>query len=117
MLTQTITPWWPAWSAALSGGLSFVAGYTYGKSLDTASGLDGTNQPQDNYNMRAEYGLSDFDMRQRLTFSGIWQLPFGSGRKWVKAGLASRISGRMAGCEHRHASDRPAAYRRPLPPR
>ncbi|HXW16083.1 MAG TPA: carboxypeptidase-like regulatory domain-containing protein, partial [Terriglobia bacterium] len=61
-----------------SGGLSFVAGYTYAKSLDTASGLDGTDQPQDNYNMRAEYGLSDFDMRQRVSFSGVWQLPFGS---------------------------------------
>ena len=67
-----------------SGGLSFVAGYTYGKSLDTASGLDGTDQAQDNYNMRAEYGLSDFDMRQRPTFSGVWKLPLGqaaSGRR------------------------------------
>ena len=69
-----------------SGGLSFVAGYTYGKSLDTASGLDGTDQPQNNYNMRAEYGLSDFDMRQRMTFSEVWQLPLGPGGRWVKSG-------------------------------
>jgi hypothetical protein len=71
-----------------SGGLSFVAGYTYAKSLDTASGLDGTDQAQDNYNMRAEYGLSDFDMRQRLSFSGIWQVPLGSKGRWVKSGAA-----------------------------
>lgn len=77
----------------VSGGLSFAAGYTYGKSLDTASGLNGTNQAQDNYNMRAEYGLSDFDMRQRLTFSGIWQLPLGNGRKWMNAGTGSRLLG------------------------
>jgi len=77
----------------LSAGLSFVAGYTYAKSLDTASGLDGTNQPQDNYNLRGEYGLSDFDMRQRATFSGVWQLPFGSSAKWLKSGLASRFLG------------------------
>jgi hypothetical protein len=76
-----------------SGGLSFVAGYTYGKSLDTASGLDGTDQPQDNYNMRAEYGLSDFDMRQRVSFSGVWQLPFGSGGKWMKTGGPSHFIG------------------------
>ena len=76
-----------------SGGLSFVAGYTYGKSLDTASGLDGTDQPQDNYNMRAEYGLSDFDVRQRLTFSGVWQLPFGPSRKWLQGGIASHFLG------------------------
>jgi hypothetical protein len=76
-----------------SGGLSFVAGYTYAKSIDTASGLDGTDQPQDNYNMRAEYGLSDFDMRQRVTFSGVWQLPFGPRRRWVKSGVPSHFLG------------------------
>ncbi len=73
--------------------LSFNAGYTYAKSIDTASGLDGTDQPQDNYDMRAEYGESDFDMRQRLTFSGIWQLPFGSARKWMKRGVTSQFVG------------------------
>ena len=77
----------------LSGGLSFVGGYTYGKSLDTASGLDGTNQPQDNYDMRAEYGSSDFDMRQRFTFSGAWALPFGSAGRWAKQGAARGILG------------------------
>ena len=93
MLTQTTTRWWRAWSAAFPDGLSFVAGYTYAKSLDTASGLDGTDQPQDNYNMRAEYGLSDFDMRQRVTFSGVWQLPFGAGRRWVQSGVPSHLLG------------------------
>ncbi|MGO8816775.1 MAG: carboxypeptidase regulatory-like domain-containing protein [Terriglobia bacterium] len=76
-----------------SGGFSFVGAYTYAKSLDTASGLDGTDQPQDNYNMRAEYGLSDFDMRQRVTLSGVWQLPFGPGRRWVQAGVPSHLLG------------------------
>ncbi len=76
-----------------AAGLSFVAGYTYAKSIDTASGLDGTDQPQDNYNMRAEYGLSDFDMRQRATFSGVWKLPLGSSGKWAKTGVPSRLLG------------------------
>jgi hypothetical protein len=76
-----------------SGGLSFVGAYTYAKSLDTASGLDGTDQPQDNYNMRAEYGLSDFDMRQRVTLSGVWQLPFGPGRRWAQAGVPGHLLG------------------------
>jgi hypothetical protein len=77
----------------LAGGLSFAAGYTYGKSLDTASGLNGTNQAQDNYNLKAEYGLSDFDMRQRFTSSGVWQLPFGTGARWARHGAACRILG------------------------
>ena len=77
----------------LAGGLSFAAGYTYGKSLDTASGLNGTNQAQDNYNLRAEYGLSDFDMRQRFTFSSLWRLPFGAGGHWAQQGMPSHIFG------------------------
>ena len=77
----------------VSAGLSFAAGYTYGKSLDTASGLNGTDQPQDNYNLRAEHGLSDFDMRQRFTLSSTWQLPFGAGHRWARQGGARRILG------------------------
>ena len=76
-----------------SGGLSFVAGYTFGKSIDTASGLQGTNQPQDNYNLKAERGLSDFDVRQRFVFSSTWELPLGTGRRWLKAGRAAKALG------------------------
>ena len=76
-----------------SGGLSFVGGYTFGKSLDTASGLNGTNQPQDNYNLKAERGLSDFDVRQRFVLSSTWELPFGPGRHWGKEGAAARVMG------------------------
>jgi hypothetical protein len=73
--------------------LSFEAGYTWGKSIDTASGLQGTNQPQDNYNMRAERGLSDFDVRQRFVLSSTWELPFGEGRRWLKRGLGAKSLG------------------------
>jgi hypothetical protein len=76
-----------------SGGLSLVAGYTFGKSIDTASGLQGTNQPQDNYNLRAERGRSDFDTRQRFVLSSTWELPFGASRRWLKEGLAAKTLG------------------------
>lgn len=75
----------------LAAGLAFTAGYTLGKSIDTASGLQGTNQPQDNYNLRAERGLSDFDVRQRFIWSNTWELPFGPGRRWLGEGPASRV--------------------------
>jgi hypothetical protein len=74
-------------------GLSFVAGYTFGKSIDTASGLNGTNQPQDNYNLKAERGLSDFDVRQRFVLSSTWELPFGAERRWLKEGWKARLFG------------------------
>ncbi|HLW78390.1 MAG TPA: hypothetical protein VKU44_02225, partial [Terriglobia bacterium] len=77
----------------LSGGLAFVAGYTFGKSIDTASGLQGTNQPQDNYDLKAERGLSDFDVRQRFALSTTWDLPFGADRRWLRTGPAARALG------------------------
>jgi len=74
-------------------GLSFVAGYTLGKSIDTASGLNGTNQPQDNYNLAAERGLSDFDVRHRFVLSNTWELPFGKGRRWATQGIGAKLLG------------------------
>jgi len=76
-----------------SAGLSLVAGYTFGKSIDTASGLSGTNQPQDNYNLGAERGLSDFNVRHRFVLSGTWEIPLGPGRRWLREGFTSKILG------------------------
>jgi hypothetical protein len=76
-----------------SRGISFVGGYTFGKSIDTASGLNGTNQAQDNYDLKAERGLSDFDLRQRFVFSSSWDLPFGPGRRWMRGGAEARVFG------------------------
>lgn len=76
-----------------SRGLSFVAGYTLGMSIDTASGLQGTNQPQDNYNLKAERGLSDFDIRQRFVLSNNWEIPFGKDRHWLRSGPAATLLG------------------------
>jgi Carboxypeptidase regulatory-like domain len=77
----------------LSQGLSLEAGYTYGKSIDTASGLQGTDQAQNNYDLGAERALSDFDVRHRFVLSNTWVLPFGPGRRWLASGPAARVLG------------------------
>ena len=60
-------------------GLSMVAGYTYGHSLD-AVGANwdfgyGAGLPQDSYNLGREYGNSDFDIRHRFTLSFTYAVP------------------------------------------
>ena len=60
-------------------GLSMVAGYTYGHSLD-AVGANwdfgyGAGLPQDSYNLGREYGNSDFDIRHRVTLSFTYAVP------------------------------------------
>jgi Carboxypeptidase regulatory-like domain/TonB dependent receptor/TonB-dependent Receptor Plug Domain len=62
-------------------GLSFLTSYTWSHSIDGASVFFGSGAnattifPQDNYNLKAERGSSDFDIRQRLSFSFNYDLP------------------------------------------
>ncbi len=65
-----------------SHGVQLLANYRWSHSLDELSyGGPGfvTNQTFPS-NLKYEYGPSDFDARQFVNVSGIWQLPF-SGRK------------------------------------
>jgi hypothetical protein len=68
-----------------SSGFTLLGSYAYGKSIDNGSGVRTTDgdplTPSDNYNLRAERGLSAFDFRQRLTASFLYELPFGKGRR------------------------------------
>jgi hypothetical protein len=60
-------------------GLSMVAGYTYSHALDNVgANWDfgyGSGLPQNAHNPGAEYGNSDFDIRQRLTVSLTYAIP------------------------------------------
>jgi hypothetical protein len=77
-----------------SGGLSLLSSYTWGKALtnsvdhlSTSGQGNGTDvgvfrEPQNPLNRRAEYGLAEFDVKQRFVTSAVWQLPYGKGRKF-----------------------------------
>ncbi len=63
----------------LTTGLSALASYTWSKSIDDASDFFSStgdaNFPQDSYNLRAERGLSNFDVRSRMSVSYSYDLP------------------------------------------
>ena len=77
-----------------SHGLSALVSYTWGEALtgapdhiSTSGGGAGFDtgvfrEPQDGNNLRAEYGLAEFDVKHRFVASYIWELPFGSGRRF-----------------------------------
>jgi hypothetical protein len=84
----------------MSYGLSFLGAYTYGKSLDNgAGGNSSTGESRINIqnpqNLAADYGLSNFDIRQRFTLSTVYQLPFGHGRQFLAN--ANRVLDAVAG--------------------
>jgi hypothetical protein len=62
------------------GGWSLLANYTYSKSIDMDSANASSTPNQDAGNLKADRGLSDFDVRQRFVASATWELPFGAGK-------------------------------------
>ncbi len=77
-----------------SNGLYFQANYTFSKNLTNTIG---TSQQLfepflDNNNRDLDKQRADFDTNHVFTANGIYQLPFGKGRKFLNySGLASRI--------------------------
>ncbi len=73
----------------LSQGLDFRTSYTWSKSLDNGDTLNASaaaNAPglvQDTANIRNDWGPSTFDVRQVVAVSGIYELPFGQGKRWL----------------------------------
>jgi hypothetical protein len=72
-----------------SNGLLITTSYAFGKSIDYNSG---------NYNNVFAYlptnkGLADWDRRHIFTWSALYQLPFGEGKKWATSGLAKWVLG------------------------
>jgi hypothetical protein len=68
----------------LSDGTSFLAAYTWSKSIDDVSGI-GTGADdlaQDSYNLRAQRGLSNFDLPHKFALSSTWAFPIGRGRRF-----------------------------------
>ncbi len=64
----------------LRAGLSALASYTFAKSIDDGSSFftsgGDPNFPQNSYNLRAERGRSNFDVRHRMSISYAYDLPF-----------------------------------------
>jgi hypothetical protein len=66
---------------SILGTAYFTLAYTYSHSLDNASGFRQRNAFVPAYNPDLFYASSDSDVRNRITFSGGWDLPFD--RAWT----------------------------------
>ena len=71
-----------------SNGLLFKANYTWSKFIDNIAarnelaGFPGTGAFTDYYNQASDRGLSGNDVRHRLVWSSLYELPFGVGRRF-----------------------------------
>jgi Carboxypeptidase regulatory-like domain/TonB dependent receptor len=86
----------------LRGGLEITANYTYSKSLTNDFGFYGVTNSnsgqfyqQNAYDFNSEYGPAAFDVRHALNVTGVYELPFGRGKKFV--GSANRVVDEVIG--------------------
>lgn len=83
----------------MSHGWNLLATYTWSHAMDdgnTPLGSTGDNGQQ-NYNLvpiKRDFSQSPFDTRHRLTFNGLYQLPFGKGKAYLSN---SRVADIIAG--------------------
>lgn len=65
-------------------GLSFVANYTWSKALsNTEQGGAPVGLNQRGVCLSCDKGMAGFNVPQRLVASGVWELPFGKGKRYV----------------------------------
>jgi hypothetical protein len=83
-----------------SHGFAVQGAYTYSHSIDGgADPLIPVNNniqfppyPRNSFNLRAERGNSDFDLRHRLVANYTWQIPFGRGKKHLEKGAVGKLA-------------------------
>jgi hypothetical protein len=85
-------------SRRFNDGLLFTVGYTFSKTIDDVSSISAgptIQNPnyQNYYDRRANKALSTFDVRHRFISNFSYQLPFGSGRRFLSEGVVGRIVG------------------------
>ncbi len=80
-----------------SHGFNVLSTYTWAKFLNNTdeggSELGDTGVYSDFYNRDRDYGPSANDVRHRWTISSVWELPFGTGRKWMSTGWLAAVAG------------------------
>ena len=81
-----------------SQGFNFLGTYTWSKNLNNTNeggsvlGAEGSVY-SNYYNRRADYGYSENDIPRRLTLSGVWELPLGTGKKFLSGSPARYFLG------------------------
>jgi hypothetical protein len=79
-----------------SHSVQIQGAYTWSHSMDNASDpLDAAQGnrtlPRNSFRLNAEYGDSDFDVRQRASINFVYQPNIGRGRAYLNHGIAGRI--------------------------
>ena len=81
-----------------SHGVNFGGSYTWSRFFDntneTGGTLGGNGGPYSNYyNRAADWGPSANDVRNRMVFNVVYELPFGAGQRWMSGNALRHVVG------------------------
>jgi hypothetical protein len=77
----------------MSKGLMFTLAYTFSKAMSDSEVFSSGARAMDYFNRALDKSLKSTDQPHILTFSYIYELPFGPGRKFLTQGVASKMLG------------------------
>jgi len=96
----------------LTGGLGFLAAYTWSKSLtyvDAAGPAQYYGTFQDFYNRKLERSTAFFNYPHNFKLTWVWETPFGKGRRWDLHALNYVLGGWQLAAIHNYRSGDPVA--------
>jgi len=88
----------------MANGWQFLAGYTFAKNISNNEGEEGGYADggaalgQNDNDQKGERGLTVNDVRHRVTFSSLYELPFGKGKRWL-GNANALVNGILGGWE------------------
>src|SRR3954454_10462293 len=76
-------------------GVTFTTSYVFSKIMTDADTYWITDNPRaaDQYNRSLEKSIGSYDVTHNVKFAGVFDLPFGKGRKWAQSGVANAVAG------------------------
>jgi hypothetical protein len=84
----------------LTNGLQTLVSYTWSKSIDNTSGYFGVedgsgsrSSVQNFFDPKSNEGPSGFDIPHFFSWYTVWELPVGTGKRWLKTGPAAWVLG------------------------
>ena len=82
----------------LSDGFLFQGSYTYSKLMTNADAFSGSTGAMDTAQPELEYSIGRFDQTHSIKLNTVFELPFGSGKRWLTSGIGEPCAGWMADC-------------------
>lgn len=78
----------------MANGITWLGAYTWSKSISDGNVMAGGGvNGQTAFNRRLEKTISTMDVPHTFAFSGLYELPWGKGKRWATTGFASHLAG------------------------